>query len=75
MNNEEQNDQPPKKRGRPKGSKNRTKAPKLIDQQLPKETFCFCNTTQWTCRICHKPTCDFCSDSPEENSNRVCRNC
>ena len=35
---------------------------------------CFCKTTQWQCRHCKMPTCDFCcvGNTAEEGSNRVC---
>ena len=35
---------------------------------------CFCKTTQWQCRYCHMPTCDFCcvGQTAELFSNRVC---
>ena len=35
---------------------------------------CFCKTTQWQCRHCRMPTCDFCcvGQTAELFSNRVC---
>ena len=41
------------------------------------KVLCFCETTQWSCKICKKPCCDFCAsgDSAEELSKRFCKLC
>ena len=36
---------------------------------------CFCKTTQWKCKYCKIPTCDFCcvGQTAEDGNKRVCR--
>ena len=84
--NDTEESEPPKKRGRPPGSKNKPKVTsdtsnksKSTEGNLPQTTQvpCFCNQTGWACFKCKTPTCDFCAkgDTAEDGSRRLCRKC
>ena len=52
-----------------------TVATESQDKSKGNNVLCFCKTTQWKCKYCKMPTCDFCcvGETAEDGNKRVCR--